>query len=138
RYSIRFRADKVPGYKLAWLLWPDSETWPRDGEIDFPEGDAGGPICAYLHYAGGTSPHSQDVHCSEQASDTWHTASIEWTSTAATFILDGDVVGRSTARIPDVSMHWVIQTETLVHGPPPAAGVAGHIQIDWVAIYSPA
>src|ERR1035437_1839854 len=34
RYVIRFRADAVPGHKTAWLLWPDSETWPADGEID--------------------------------------------------------------------------------------------------------
>ena len=27
-----------PCYKTAWLLWPDSGVWPRDGEIDFPEG----------------------------------------------------------------------------------------------------
>ncbi|MEJ7696114.1 MAG: hypothetical protein WKF78_05700 [Candidatus Limnocylindrales bacterium] len=39
RYAIRFRADAIVGYKAAWLLWPRSEVWPRDGEIDFPEGD---------------------------------------------------------------------------------------------------
>lgn len=37
RYVIRFEADPVPGYKPAWLLWPDSNDW-SDAEIDFPEG----------------------------------------------------------------------------------------------------
>jgi len=37
RYAIHFKADPVPGYKTSWLLWPDSEKWPQDGEIDFPE-----------------------------------------------------------------------------------------------------
>ena len=23
RFAVRFRADPVPGYKIAWLLWPD-------------------------------------------------------------------------------------------------------------------
>jgi len=35
RFSARMRADPVHGYKTAWLLWPDSERWPDDGEIDF-------------------------------------------------------------------------------------------------------
>ena len=37
RFEVRFRADPVALYKLAWLTWPKSETWPRDGEIDFVE-----------------------------------------------------------------------------------------------------
>ena len=37
RYAVRFKADPIDGYKIAWLLWPDSRVWPRDGEIDFPE-----------------------------------------------------------------------------------------------------
>jgi hypothetical protein len=39
RYSVRFKADPLAGFKIAWLLWPDSGVWPRDGEIDFPEGE---------------------------------------------------------------------------------------------------
>ena len=40
-YMVRFRADLLPGYKTAWLLWPDAydngqANWPSDGEIDFP------------------------------------------------------------------------------------------------------
>jgi hypothetical protein len=42
RYSVPFRADALAGYKLAWLLWPDSKQWPQDGEIDFPEGTCPG------------------------------------------------------------------------------------------------
>ena len=50
RYSVRFRADPVPGdYKTAWLLWPDSGRWPADGEIDFPEGNLDRDHRAYVH-----------------------------------------------------------------------------------------
>jgi hypothetical protein len=34
RYSVRFRSDSIPGYKIAWLLWPTSENWVQ-GEVDF-------------------------------------------------------------------------------------------------------
>jgi len=27
RYSIRFRYDSMPGYKIAFLLWPVSDNW---------------------------------------------------------------------------------------------------------------
>ena len=43
RYSIRFRSDSLPGYKIAFMLWPTSDEW-RDGEIDWPEGQLNGPL----------------------------------------------------------------------------------------------
>ena len=45
-YEVRFRTGATDGYKLAWLLWPKSSVWPREGEIDFPEGDLVGSIGA--------------------------------------------------------------------------------------------
>ena len=39
----------MDGYKVAWLLWPKSGVWPRDGEIDFPEADLIGTISAFMH-----------------------------------------------------------------------------------------
>jgi beta-glucanase (GH16 family) len=137
RYVVRFRSDPVPGYKTAWLLWPDSGIWPRDGEIDFPEGNLDGFISAYMHYQNGTSGSDQNVYSTEAAYMSWHTAVIEWTPTACTFILDGQMIGTSTSRIPDTPMHWVLQTETDLNGIPPRDSAAGHVQIDWVAVYIP-
>ena len=38
RVESRLRIpDPKVGWKLAWLWWPTSEKWPRDGEIDFPD-----------------------------------------------------------------------------------------------------
>jgi beta-glucanase (GH16 family) len=135
KYTIRFRADPVAGYKTAWLLWPDSEAWPRDGEIDFPEGGLSGTISAFMHRQGGSSGGDQDAFSTSARYTSWHTASIEWTPTEVNFILDGQSIGRSTSRIPNTPMHWVIQTESsLTRTPDPAA--RGNVQIDWVAMYS--
>jgi hypothetical protein len=41
KYEVRFRADNANGVKYAILLWPASNKWPDDGEIDFAE-DGGG------------------------------------------------------------------------------------------------
>ena len=43
-------------------------------------------------------------------------------------------IGKATNRIPNTPMHWVIQTETALTAPADTA--AGHVQIDWVAIWA--
>jgi hypothetical protein len=134
RYAVRFRADPLPGYKIAWMLWPDSGVWPRDGEVDFPESNLDSPMCAFMHRLGGGGGADQDAYCTGSTYVDWHTAVIEWTPSSVTFLLDGRVIGRSTNRIPNTPLHWVLQTETALSGAPSDA-VAGHVQIDWIAAY---
>ncbi|MGH2344697.1 MAG: family 16 glycosylhydrolase, partial [Chloroflexota bacterium] len=86
RYTVRFRADPIAGYKTAWLLWPDSEAWPRDGEIDFPEGDLNSTINAFMHWQNGISGNSQDAYSTSTTYNSWHTATIEWLPASLTFI----------------------------------------------------
>ena len=138
KYTIYFRSDALPGFKTAWLLWPDSENWPQDGEIDFPEGGLDGTIGAFMHYQNGNGSGSdQDVYSSTATYTSWHTATIVWTPQEVNFILDGQSIGTSTAHIPDTPMHWVIQTESCTPTCP-AATTAGNLQIDWMAAYAPA
>jgi beta-glucanase (GH16 family) len=139
RYAIRFYAQPVAGYKTAWLLWPDSNTWPRDGEIDFPEGNLTGNISAFMHHQGATTGSDQDAYSTGvPEAGAWHTAVIEWGSAHTRFYLDGALIGDSTSRIPNTPMHWVIQTETQLSGGAPANSAEGHVFIDWVAVYAPA
>ena len=80
RYAVRWKADAIPGYKVAWLLWPDSEVWPRDGEIDFPEGNLDGTVEGFMHRQNGTSGGDQD-HAGSAVrfgDGRWHTAVTEW------------------------------------------------------------
>jgi len=62
KYTLRFRSDALSGFKTAWLLWPDSENWPHDGEIDFPEGSLDDTIGAFLHPQNGRSGSDQDAY----------------------------------------------------------------------------
>jgi hypothetical protein len=139
RYAIRYYMQPVAGYKTAWLLWPDSDTWPRDGEIDFPEGDLTGNVYAFMHRQNGTTGSDQDGYSTNvPEAGAWHTAVIEWGPAHCRFYLDGTLIGDSTSRIPNTPMHWVIQTETQLSGGAPANTAAGHVYIDWVAVYAPA
>jgi hypothetical protein len=137
KYTIHFRSDALSGFKVAWLLWPDSENWPHDGEMDFPESSLNDTINAFMHYKGGTSGSDQDAYTTKTTYTSWHTTSIEWSPQKVNFILDGQLIGTSTAHIPDTAMHWVIQTEACLPSCP-ASSTAGNVQIDWLAAYSPA
>jgi hypothetical protein len=134
RYSVRFRADAVAGYKTAWLLWPDDNQWPVHGEIDFPEGNLDRTISAFAHWANPTG--GQDAYPTTTTYADWHTATTEWTPTGITFYLDGVVIGHSTTLVPSRPMHWVLQTETQLAGGPPSDFAAGHVLVDWVTAYT--
>ncbi len=136
RYAVRFRADPLPGYKTAWLLWPDSGHWPADGEIDFPEGNLDGTFEAFMHWQGATSGEEASAFPTSATYGTWHTAVIEWTPAACSFYLDGALIGRMTESIPDTPMHWVLQTQTAIGGTVPADSTEGDVQIAWVTAYA--
>lgn len=152
RYAVRFRADteNSEGYKTAFLLWPDidyGETindppWPWWGEIDWPEGNIDGSLCgspcikAFMHRQNGTSGGDQDGYRVDNSTyEIWHTAVTEWTPDYVSFQLDGVEIGRSTNRIPEGSMHWILQAETRIGGGPPPPETEANIQVDWVAVW---
>lgn len=134
RYSVRFRSEALPGFKTAWLLWPDSGVWPRDGEIDYPEGDLSGTFYGAVHQAGSNRNIFREFP-SGTGFTSWHVATFEWGPGRVEFFLDGVSIGASTAGIPDRPMHFILQTESCLTGCP-APTTAGHLQVDWVAIWA--
>lgn len=137
RYEVRFLVERpVPGYKIAWLLWPDSENFPGDGEIDFPEGDLSDVIDGFVHHMNGVGGADQDAYgTAVRMSSGWHTALIDWTAKSCAFILDGMTIGTTTNRIPSTPMHWVLQSET---NNITDNAASAEILIDWVTVYRPA
>jgi hypothetical protein len=136
-FAVRFRATAAAGYKTAFLLWPDSERWPKDGEIDFPEGALDGHMRAAMHFQGGKTLLAQDVYTTPDQYTSWHTAVIEWTPTVCRFLLDGQVIGTSTTLIPDTPMHWVLQVQTTPK-PIPTNTASAHVYVAWITAYVPA
>lgn len=136
RYSVRFRSEALQGFKTAWLLWPDSGVWPRDGEIDYPEGDLSRTFYGALHQAGSDRNIAHLIQSGARFTS-WHTATTEWGPGRVEFFLDGVSIGVSTVGVPDKPMHYILQTESCLTGCP-APGTAGHLQVDWVAIWAKA
>lgn len=138
RYSVRFRTDPVPGYKVAWLLWPTSDDW-SEGEVDFPEGELGAAIDGNAHDVFGDPAQNAWSIETGASMQEWHTATIEWTPDRLTFLLDDREWTTTEPRaIPRDPMRWVLQTETQLTDAPPDPDAAGHVEIDWVAVWAPA
>jgi hypothetical protein len=149
RISVCMRADRIPGYKLVFMLWPSGGSGNSLGEIDYPEGrlTPEGVGNAFMHYdpKPATDP-KQDWYSSGVSTVDWHVYTIEWnpgsasfqTDDYANFYFDGALIGRSTgALVPDGPMHYLIQIETYIDGQALPAPASGHVLIDWVTISTP-
>jgi hypothetical protein len=140
RVAFRIRADSMAGYKGVPLLWPLSNAWPRDGEIDFPESNFDKRPMGYMHRQGATTGSDQDYYYTPLGTtwQTWHDAVIEWVpGVRCEFFLDGVSIGRSTNRVPKTAMHLSMQFETQVSGGAPSSTVSGHVQIDRLSVWVP-
>ena len=145
RYSVRMRSDSMPGYKIAWLLWPDVGTNTKgsvfsdgggDGEIDFPETELDATeVGLFVHHQGAVVSNDQTVRKATVDIREWHTYTFEWSPNLVVAYIDGVETGRVTKRIPKASMHWVIQTETSIINATPDL-TSGHLEIDWIAQWS--
>ncbi|MEA5456669.1 glycoside hydrolase family 16 protein [Sinomonas sp. JGH33] len=144
RYSIKFRSDSLPGYKIAFMLWPVSDDW-ADGEVDWPEGGLDG-----MPYGASAIRGSQDEFrmmfdplvrtFAPSDMKQWHIATTEWTPARVRWFWDGELVDETDlpSAVPITPMRWTLQAETSV-GPgtsAPAPGTAGHLEIDWVVQYA--
>jgi hypothetical protein len=144
RYSVRFRSEYLPGYKIAFLLWPSSDNW-NEGEIDWPEGSLNGkmsPASAIKGSLDSTWNMSFDAvsprSWSATDSSTWHVATTEWTPGKVKWFWDGVLVAQTSiaAGVPSTNFRWTLQAETDIGAPAPAASTAGHLQVDWAVQYA--
>ena len=144
RYSIRFRYDSLPGYKIAFMLWPSSDKW-IEGEIDWPEGDLDGPLYGASAIKGSSKngPMKFDPRhrvYSPTGPGDWHVATTEWTPGKVKWFWDGELIAQTTvpSGVPAKPMRWTLQAETSDRADEtfPDSGTAGHLEIDWVVQYA--
>lgn len=143
RYSVRFRSDVLTGYKMAFLLWPSSDSW-AEGEIDWPEGELGQTVAPHSALVGSynstanTMSFDPSTMPSPTTTSDWHIATIEWMPGIVKFYWDGGFLAQTStpSGVPTTNMRWTLQAETSTEGAAPASNVAGHLQVDWIVAYA--
>ena len=143
KYEVRFRIDKGHGVKYAALLWPKSERWPIDGEIDFAEdgGGARGTSTGTLHYGASNSQIQKSLSGDFSK---WNTLGVEWSPNKLVYTLNGRPWATVTgSMVPHTPMNLAIQTQAGTCGSwagatCPNSTTPAHVdmQIDWAVTYS--
>ncbi|WP_060722279.1 glycoside hydrolase family 16 protein [Pseudonocardia sp. EC080625-04] len=143
RWEFRARTDAGTGYSPAILLWPDSERFPDDGELDMmeiPYGDRSAAT-AFVHY--GAENH---IVSTETPGDftQWHTFALEWLPDRITWYVDGEKKWEVTDRrtIPTTPMHLCIQldqgpAEKWIPAPDATTPDEVRLQVDWARVSDP-
>jgi hypothetical protein len=120
-------------YHSVLLLWPDSEDWPSDGEVDFMEilDPARQTVEFNLHY--GPKNRQERTKVDVDATQ-WHSWAVEWTSERIVGYLDGQPWFESAdpAHLPPGPMHLCIQLDNF--GGDLSQG--GRQSVDWAREYA--
>jgi hypothetical protein len=145
-YLVRMKGDYEPGLSINNLaiLWPAQQgVWPP--EVDFFQ-DAGGSrqtFSASLHVGpdgnGGCCVIASPTQDSNGTA--WHTYGVEWTPSAITYTIDGQVwasVSRSSLSSPDqwptIAMNLTLQSQNQASSQP--NGTIETMTVAWVAEYA--
>ena len=145
RWEFRARSDKGRGFGSAILLWPDSERFPEDGEIDIMEVPAETRDRAHfiLHFGGGREPpvrHARGRGLQRVA----HLRARVAARPARLVRRRGRAVpGLDPNILPKTSMHLAIQLDQgpkkdWIPAPDATTPAALSLQVDWVRVYAPA
>ncbi len=148
RWEVRARFDAGTGFGQAILLWPVSERWPEDGEIDIVETPGGAKDTAEATVHWGTSADHREDNGSLAGDYTgWHVYTVDWRPTSVRVFVDGRVLYDSTRGdgppvIPHTPMNLALQQEPGPFGsnwvPAPTSGTPAQVvmHIDWIRLYS--
>ncbi|MGH1492610.1 MAG: glycoside hydrolase family 16 protein [Acidimicrobiales bacterium] len=128
RYTFRMKSDPDPDQvtSAVGLLWPESNQWPRDGEINIVETYGSRatrePIESVLHWL---NPNAQEPYTILDdakaifthpgvSSAQWHTYQLEWRADLVSVSVDGGtplVLSTNPAEIADWNMELALQLD---------------------------
>jgi endo-1,3-1,4-beta-glycanase ExoK len=147
-WEVRARFDAGAGYGPAILLWPRSNVWPRDGEIDLVESVQPNRSTALSSLHWGNPPRGQRESGKLTGDYTqWHVYAVDWQPTYVKMSIDGQTTydsrySKQHPTIPSTPMHLVVQQEPGPFGgsnwivaPNPSTPDDVVEHVDWVKIY---
>ena len=135
RWETRAKGSGDNEYHMVGILWPDSENWPCDGEVDYFETTGDWNIIKFfLHYSCANSQVS-----AEKALDLsqFHNYAVDWQPGLMVGYVDGVEWFRTTdpAHMPPGPMHQTLQLDWF---PDSTADGSAQMVVDWVRVYAAA
>lgn len=130
RWESRVRIPEGYGnYHPVALLWPSSERWPDDGEIDYLETTGSADINTFSVHHGAGTPETEQIAISRE----WHSYAVEWTPTSISGYLDGVRYFHLTdpSLFPPGPMWHSFQLDWMDED-----GPAAIMEVDWLRIYA--
>lgn len=87
RWELRAKVDRGRGFSAASLLWPSSENWPTDGEVDLFEIPKSDRQSVFQVVHNGVRDNTGENKVLMDATQ-WHTYAVEWTPTRLVYYID--------------------------------------------------
>jgi endo-1,3-1,4-beta-glycanase ExoK len=147
RWQIRARFEAGTGYGQAILLWPTSERWPDDGEIDIVETPTATKRTAdgTVHWGTSARPEEDSNRITGDFT-AWHTYTVDWRPGSVKLYVDETLLYDSTSgshppTVPSTPMSLALQQEPGPFGtnwvPAPTAATPDRVvmHIDWITLY---
>jgi beta-glucanase (GH16 family) len=145
-WQVRARFEAGVGYGQALILWPSSDHWPQDGELDFAETPKADKKSAALTIHWG-SDNQTDHRWIAGDFTQWHTYTVVWKPGGVQMLIDDKVyydTAKSTAHphVPSNPMHLAIQQEPgpfnpsdWIPAPNSRTPDTVTLHVDWVRLY---
>jgi hypothetical protein len=119
-------------YHGVAILWPDSENWPCDGEIDYMENLGDRTVQNFFNHYSCTNQQTSAQRAVDATQ--FHNYAVEWTPTGVIGYLDGVkwFEDLDTSHLPPGSMHQTLQLDWF---PDATANGTADMLVDWVRVY---
>ena len=139
-FKVRMDNDPKSGTGGVCLTWPESETWPKDGENDIYETEyQNNHWNTWIHYGklGNDGKYNDEKYQYSYSLDKtqWHIVALEWTPDAIKTYVDGKLM--LTLRDPEAiakAKHYIcfqVEKNSKIALEKPI-----RLQVDWVKIYT--
>ena len=135
RWEVRAAGSGDNEYHMVSILWPDSENWPCDGEVDYAETTGEWNVIKFFHHY---SCNNLQTFASKALDVTqFHNYAVDWSPTGFVGYVDGVEWFRDEvpAHQPPGAMHQTLQLDWF---PDSTADGTGEMRVDWVRAYAAA
>ncbi|MDT0193836.1 DNRLRE domain-containing protein [Arthrobacter sp. AB6] len=135
RWEVRAAGSGDNEYHMVSILWPDSENWPCDGEIDYAETTGDWNVIQFFHHY--SCSNLQTFASKALDVSQFHNYAVDWSPAGITGYVDGVqwFQDNTASHQPPGSMHQTLQLDWFPDSTPDGAG---EMRVDWVRVYAAA